>query len=73
VTSIEAAGACIGHVQLGDSNRELPGQGHTDFAAGFAALRRAGYEGYLALECRIPPEPERDLAACAAYLRGCMG
>lgn len=70
--SIEAAGDLVYHVQLGDSNRELPGRGHTDFGAGFAALRRIGYERYMALECRVPEQPERDLQACAAYLRSCI-
>jgi sugar phosphate isomerase/epimerase len=67
--SIEGAAGYIHHVQLGDSNRELPGQGHTDFRSGFAALQRTGYDGYLALECRIPRDPERELAECARFLR----
>jgi sugar phosphate isomerase/epimerase len=67
--SIERAAGYIHHVQLGDSNRELPGQGHIDFRSGFAALRRTGYDGYLALECRIPRDPERELAQCAQWLR----
>lgn len=67
--SIERAAGYIRHVQLGDSNRELPGQGHTDFRSGLAALQHAGYDGYLALECRIPQEPERELAKCAEFLR----
>jgi len=67
--SIERAAGYIHHVQLGDSNRELPGQGHTDFRSGFAALQRTGYDGYLALECRIPRDPERELAQCAQFLR----
>jgi sugar phosphate isomerase/epimerase len=70
--SIEAAAGYIQHVQLGDSNRELPGKGHTDFRAGFAALRKIGYEGYMALECRLPADPERELGECARYLRRCL-
>ena len=69
VESIEQAAGYIHHVQLGDSNRELPGQGHTDFKSGFAALQRTGYDGYLALECRIPQDPETELAQCARFLR----
>ncbi len=49
--AIEEAGTWIGHVHLADSNRRLPGEGHTDFAAPFRALKRNGYTGYLSLEC----------------------
>lgn len=70
--SIESAASYVSHVQLGDSNRELPGKGHTDFRAGFAALRKIGYDGYMALECRLPADPERELAECARYLRQCL-
>ena len=70
--SIENAAGYVDHVQLGDSNRELPGKGHTDFTAGFAALRKIGHLGYMALECRQPADPERQLSECAAYLRRCL-
>lgn len=70
--SIEGAAGYVRHVQLGDSNRELPGKGHTDFRAGFAALRKIGYEGYMALECRLPADPERELRECVHYLRRCL-
>jgi len=71
--SIESAAGYIYHVQLGDSNRLLPGQGHIDFRSGFAALRRIGYDRYMALECRVPDDPERELPECARYLRQCLG
>ena len=67
--SIEAAGKHIRHVHLADSTRELPGYGHTDFAAGFAALKRIGYRGYMALECRVPGPGEVELPKSAAYMK----
>lgn len=70
--AIEKAAGYIYHVQLGDSNRELPGQGHTDFRAGFAALRRIGYDRYMALECRVPDDPEREFPECVRFLRQCL-
>lgn len=70
--AIEKAAGYIYHVQLGDSNRELPGLGHTDFRAGFAALRRIGYDRYMALECRVPDDPERELPECVRFLRQCL-
>lgn len=70
--SIAGASGYIQHVQLADSNRQVPGRGHTQFRPGFAALRRIGYEGYLALECRIPADPERELPECACHLSRCL-
>lgn len=59
----------IAHVHLGDSNRLLPGQGHTDFRAAFKALNEAGYAGYAALECSVAGEPDKVFPACIEYLR----
>ncbi len=70
--SIEGAAGYVRHVQLGDSNRQLPGYGHTDFRSGFAALKRIGYGGCMALECQIPADPERELPACVQFLRHCV-
>jgi sugar phosphate isomerase/epimerase len=70
--SIEAAADHIFHVQLGDNNRKLPGKGSLDFRPGFAALRHTGYDRYMALECQIPEDPERELPACVDYLRRCL-
>ena len=67
--SIEAAGEYIRHVHLADSTRELPGYGHTDFAAGFAALKRIGYRDYMALECRVPGPGEVELPKSATYMK----
>ncbi|WP_197234103.1 sugar phosphate isomerase/epimerase family protein [Priestia endophytica] len=65
-------GKDIMHVHLGDSNRLLPGQGHTDFNSGLAALRDIGYEGYMALECSISGEPDIVFPQCIRFLRDAM-
>ncbi|MGQ9523696.1 MAG: sugar phosphate isomerase/epimerase family protein [Armatimonadota bacterium] len=70
--SIRKAGEWIAHVHLADSNRLLPGFGHTDFRAGFAALKEVGFQNYMALECGIPGDPAVELPRCAEYLRKCM-
>ena len=70
--AIRRAGDYIGHVHLADNTRLLPGTGDTDFAAGFAALKEIGYDGYLALECGVPGDPEVELPKCVQYLRGLM-
>jgi sugar phosphate isomerase/epimerase len=41
------------YVHVADSNRLQPGRGHLDFKPGFQALKEIGYDGYLAIECRI--------------------
>jgi len=67
--SIKKAGKYIAHVHLADSNRVLPGLGHTDFASGFAALKEVGYKGFMALECGVPGDPDVLLPKCAEHLR----
>lgn len=69
VKSIEAAGQYIQHIHLADSTRLLPGYGHTDFEAGFAALKKIGFRNYMALECVVPGDPDLELPKCAEYLR----
>lgn len=61
----------IGYVHLADSNRRLPGHGHTDFRALLRALAAAGYDGYASLEAWDAggPVSEEDLRASCALLR----
>jgi sugar phosphate isomerase/epimerase len=68
-----AAGPSLRHVHLSDSNRLQPGQGHVDFAAAFRALRKAGFTGSMAIECRLDGEPEAALAESARFLREALG
>ncbi len=69
VASLVAAARHIGHVHLADSNRLLPRLGHTDFAAGFAALKHSGYDGALAIECRVTGNPVVELPRALDFLR----
>lgn len=63
----------IAHIQVNDRNRRGPGEGEDRFAPVFAALKRAGYEGVVAVE---PFKYEPDGPTCAAraigYLRGIL-
>lgn len=72
--SLRAAGRWLRHVHLADSNRLLPGLGHTDFVSAFRALREIGYEGDLSLECRYPGgTPDQGaLVECGRYLTRCL-
>ncbi len=67
--AIRKYGKKIIHVHLGDNNRYLPGQGHTDFAAAFRALREIGYSRFAALECSINGEKDEVLPECIRFLR----
>ena len=67
--ALVAAAARLGHVQVSDSNRLQPGAGHIDWAALLRTLEAVGYDGYLALECRLRGEPAAAVAAVPAFLR----
>ena len=67
--SIAAAAPYIRHVQLADSNRYLPGQGHMDYRPGFTALQEAGYNRFMALECRAQGSVEVELPRCVQFLQ----
>jgi len=71
--AIRKCGKAIRHVHLADSTRMQPGTARTDFRTGFAALREAGFKGYMALECGILGDPEEALPECARFLEECLG
>lgn len=49
---------------------ELPlGEGAVDFDAYVAALKRAGYDGYLTVERETGAQPEQDIAQARAFLQ----
>lgn len=64
------AGAWIKHVQLGDNNRLLPGEGQFNFAPFFRALRQIGYSGYMAFECIAPMGELAPLKKSLEFLHG---
>lgn len=66
--SILAAAPYIGHAQVSDSNRFQPGAGHLDWPAWLGALDAAGYEGELALECRLTGDPGEAVRSVPAFL-----
>jgi sugar phosphate isomerase/epimerase len=68
--SIRHAGKWIKNVHLADSNRWLPGYGHTDFAPGLRALKEVGYDLYYGFECRVTGDPMAELKRSADYIRG---
>lgn len=67
--SIKAAGAMIRNVHLADSQRLLPGYGHTDFKPGMRALKEIGYSDYMGFECGIPGDPFEEFPKSMDYIR----
>jgi sugar phosphate isomerase/epimerase len=59
----------IAHIQVNDPNRRGPGQGNMEFTPIFAALRRNGYAGVIAVEpFEYVPDGPGSAAFCAGYL-----
>ena len=63
----------IAHVQLNDRNRQGPGQGQQKFAPLFAALRKHGYGGDVAVEpFDYVPDGPGAAARAIGYVRGVL-
>jgi len=68
--SIRRAGQFISHVHLADSTRKEPGSAHTDFKAGFRALKDVNYQGFMAFECGLTgDDPKKTLARSVNFLK----
>lgn len=67
--AVRKAAAFIGHVQVSDSNRLQPGAGHLDWKGVLGTLEDVGYDGYLAVECRLRGEPAEAVASIPPFLR----
>jgi sugar phosphate isomerase/epimerase len=70
--SLESAISYVAHIHLADSNRLLPGHGHTDFKKPFAILKKSCYRNFMALECSVPGDPNITLPKSVAYLKKCL-
>ena len=67
--SIRANAAHLVYVHVADSNRLQPGRGHLDFRPGFRALKEIGYDGPLAIECRIDGPYDDAIREAATLIR----
>jgi sugar phosphate isomerase/epimerase len=69
IAALTACGDKLAHVQVSDSNRLEPGQGHIDFGSVLAALGQMGYQGDLGLESRLSGDAHTVLPAVPRLLR----
>ena len=67
--AIRANAELIGHVQLGDSNRLEPGNGHYDWVDTLDALLDIGFDGWLAMECGLSGTADDVLPGVARLLK----
>lgn len=67
--AIRAAGHHIEHVQLGDSGRLEPGNGHYDWPETLDALDDIAYTGWLAMECGLSGPADQVLPGVAKLLK----
>ena len=63
----------VAHIQFNDPNSRGPGQGELRFAGIVRALRRAGYDGFIAMEpFDYQPDGPASAARAAGYVRGLL-
>jgi len=70
--SLAAVADVLAHVHLADNTRLEPGTGDIDFAAAFKVLAKAGFSGYMALECGLSAKADIALPKSVAFLRDCL-
>ncbi len=70
--ALRASAGVLGAVHLSDSNRHQPGAGHVPFDAILTTLAAIGFDGVLAVECRLRGEPGEAVASAGRYLRGLL-
>jgi sugar phosphate isomerase/epimerase len=67
--SIRTNAAHVVYVHVADSNRLQPGRGHLNFRPGFRALKEIGYDGPLAIECRVEGPYDEAIREAVAFIR----
>lgn len=66
--AIKTGGRYLKHIHLADSNRVLPGFGHTAFEEPFRALKEVNYNNFMAFECRVLEPRLENLRKSISFL-----
>ncbi len=61
------------HTHTADTGRLYPGSGSYDYPGFFAALRSAGYDGRMSVECAWGDDAGAEREAAAEFLRRTHG
>lgn len=67
--AIATLGSRLRHVHLADSNRQVPGYGHLPITEIYQALKRAGYDKAISLECFCLPSVETLLTEMGPFIK----
>lgn len=71
--TFEKFGEYIYHIHLVDSNRYLPGQGHTDFKPVFEVLRENNYQHSVSFECFVKGDQMSSMRDCVKFVNELRG
>jgi len=63
----------LAHIHLADNTRKEPGSGDIDYKAAFAALKKMGYKGYMAMECGLTAPADSALPKSVKFLHKRIG
>lgn len=58
----------ISHIHFADSNRMVPGMGHTDFASILSVLKKHNYKHFISLEVLNKPDAETVISNAGLYV-----
>ena len=67
--AIRTGGKWLRNIHLADSQRLLPGYGHTEFGPGLKAIQDIGYDYYCGFECGLLGDPFVEVPKSIEYIR----
>lgn len=69
VGALVEARDCLRYMHFADSNRQVPGRGHTDFSSVIGILHSLNYDGYVGIEALPLPDDTTAASDAVSYWR----